>query len=129
MVESEGDVAVCAKRGGEISIVYASEYLNRLSGERIEHECSKLLNSGCRALVINFKDTGLVNSVGISILLGVIDAAEKKKAPVFFTDVSGQTAQLFELLGLTRYVAVVANESAALEQFDRISLIGVGIGH
>ena len=99
---------------GTTAIVYASDYLNKLTGERIERECKKQLDSGCRALVIDFSDTELVNSIGISILLGIIDIAEKSGAQVVFSDVNNQTIQLFDMLGLTRHVALAKNEQEAL---------------
>jgi len=86
---------------GTTAIVYASDYLNKLTGEMIERECRRQLDSGCRALVIDFSDTQLVNSIGISILLGIIDIAEKSGAQVVFSDVNNQTIQLFDMLGLT----------------------------
>src|SRR2546430_424262 len=63
--------------GGGVAIVYAGDYVNKLSGQRIERECLLRIEGGCRALVINFRDTELVNSIGVSILLGVIDAVEE----------------------------------------------------
>src|SRR5438128_5085074 len=91
---------------GTTAVIYASDYLNKLTGERIERECKKQLDSGCRALVIDFSDTQLVNSIGISILLGIIDIAEKSGAVVVFSDVNNETVQLFEMLGLTRHVVL-----------------------
>jgi len=57
----------------------------------------------------------LVNSIGISILLGIIDIAEKKAALVVFSDVNNQTIELFEMLGLTRHVVLAKNEEEALD--------------
>jgi anti-anti-sigma factor len=105
---------VQARCVGETAIIYASEYLNKLSGERIERECKRQLESGRRALVINFRDTDLVNSIGVSILMGVIDAAEQSDAQLIFCDVSSHNAHLFEMLGLTRHVSLVADEDEAL---------------
>jgi anti-anti-sigma factor len=99
---------------GTTAVIYASDYLNKLTGERIERECKRQLDSGCRALVINFSDTELVNSIGISILLGIIDIAEKNGARVIFSDLNNQTIQLFEMLGLTRHVALARDEEEAL---------------
>jgi anti-anti-sigma regulatory factor len=95
--------------------VYAGDYLNKLSGERIERECRLQLEAGRRALVINFRETELVNSIGISILLGVIDAAENVGAQLVFSDMNSQTVQLFEMLGLTRLVALAKDEQEALD--------------
>ena len=103
---------------GETTIIYASDYLNKLSGERVERECKRQLEAGCRALVINFRDTELVNSIGVSILMGVIDAAERNSARVVFSDVNNQTADLFEMLGLTRHVSLARDGSEALSLLD-----------
>lgn len=99
---------------GTTAVVYASDYLNKLTGEKIERECRRQLDCGCRALVIDFSDTKLVNSIGISILLGIIDVAEKSGARIVFSEVNNQTIQLFEMLGLTRHVALAKDESEAL---------------
>jgi anti-anti-sigma factor len=100
--------------GGEVAVVYAGDYVNKLSGQRIERECLLKLEAGCRALIINFRGTELVNSIGVSILLGVIEAAERRGAPVVFAGLSRHTVRLFELLGLTRLVVTAESEEAAL---------------
>ena len=99
---------------GTTAVVYASDYLNKLTGEKIERECRRQLDCGCRALVIDFSDTQLVNSIGISILLGIIDVAEKNDARVVFSEVNNQTVELFEMLGLTRHVLLAKDEREAL---------------
>ena len=108
------DTTVQARRVGEAAIIYASDYLNKLSGERIERECKRQLETGSRTLIINFRDTELVNSIGVSILVGVIDAAEQNTAQLIFSNVNSHTVKLFEMLGLTRHVSIAANEDEAL---------------
>jgi anti-anti-sigma factor len=114
---------------GTTAVVYASDYLNKLTGERIERECKKQLDSGARALVIDFGDTELVNSIGISILLGIIDIAEKSGAMVVFSDVNSETAQLFEMLGLTRHVVLARNEQEALSSLATPPTQTQAMGH
>jgi len=114
MADTAAETPVQTRCIGDTAIIYASDYLNKLSGERIERECKRQLEAGCRALVINFRDTELVNSIGVSILMGVIDAAEQNQARLIFSDVNSHTAQLFEMLGLTRHVSVVKDETEAL---------------
>jgi len=106
--------SIQARRVGDAAIIYASDYLNKLSGERIERECKRQLESGRRALIINFRDTELVNSIGVSILVGVIDAAEQNTAQLIFSEMNNHTAELFQMLGLTRHVSFAASEDEAL---------------
>jgi anti-anti-sigma factor len=91
---------------GETATVFATDYLNKLSGERIERECKRQLDAGAKTLVVNFAETEIVNSIGVSILLGVIDAASNAGAKVVFSDVNNDTIELFEMLGLTNHVTV-----------------------
>src|SRR5438309_11278481 len=113
-MEAIGSESVRSRRVGDTAVIYAGDYLNKLSGERVERECKRQLESGCRALVINFRDTELVNSIGVSILMGVIEAAEQAGARLIFSDVDDHMANLFEMLGLTRHVTVVKDETEAL---------------
>lgn len=112
------DVNVQARRVGETAVIYASDYLNKLSGERIERECKRQFDAGRQAVVINFRDTELVNSIGVSILMGVIDAAEQSHARLVFCDVNSQSASLFEMLGLTNHVQIAGDEHEALSWIE-----------
>ncbi len=114
MAEPLADASRPAEGPEEVAVVYAGDYVNKMSGQRIERECLTRMERGCRALVINFRDTELVNSIGVSILLGVIDAAERRGARVAFSNVGPHTFKLFELLGLTRLVVLAESEEAAL---------------
>lgn len=108
--------------GGEgVAVVYAGDYVNKLNGQRIERECVTRIELGCRALVINFRDTEIVNSIGVSILLGVIDLAERRGARVAFSNVSRHTVKLFEFLGLTRLVVMADSEEAALATLEEFA--------
>jgi anti-anti-sigma factor len=91
---------------GERSVIFAGDYLNKLTGEQIEYECRRRLETGCKELVVDFSKTELVNSVGISILLGVIDVAQTNGAKVVFSDMKDETLELFDMLGLTKHVTL-----------------------
>jgi anti-anti-sigma factor len=129
MAELATGSQVRSRSVGDLAVIYAGDYLNKLSGERIERECRRQLEMGCRALIINFRETELVNSIGISILLGVIDAAESTGAQLVFSDVNNQTAQLFEMLGLTRHVALAADEDEALTTLTEFMAAPKAAGH
>lgn len=99
--------SITAEPIGETATVYAGDYLNKLSGETIERECRQKLSAGARKLVVDFSETEIVNSIGVSILLGVIDAAQDAGAEVVFSEVKSETQELFEMLGLTNHVQLL----------------------
>ena len=129
MAELATGSIVRSRSVGDLAVIYAGDYLNKLSGERIERECRRQLEDGCRALIINFRETELVNSIGVSILLGVIDAAESIGARLIFSDVNHQTVQLFEMLGLTRHVALAKDEQEALATLTEFASTQRAAGH
>lgn len=93
-------------------IVKADDYLNKLTGERIERECKVRLEEGYRKLVVDLSQTELVNSIGVSILLGIIDSAKNAGAEVTLSGVNHDTVELFEMLGVNRHAEVLtAKES------------------
>ncbi|MEO7658151.1 MAG: STAS domain-containing protein [Pyrinomonadaceae bacterium] len=106
MFTSNG-LADSGELGCERSEVFAGDYFNKLSGEQIEFECRRQLEAGCKKLIVNFSKTEIVNSIGISILLGVIDTASNNGAKVVFSDVNETTVELFDMLGLTKHVDIV----------------------
>ena len=91
---------------GKTATVFAGDYLNKLTGEAVERECKRRIDAGCKNIVVNFAETELVNSIGVSILLGVIDAASEAGANIIFSDVNENTIQLFEMLGVTNHVVI-----------------------
>lgn len=99
--------ALSAQLSGDKAVIFAGDYLNKLTGEQIEYECRRRIEGGCKELIVNFSQTELVNSIGISILLGVIDIASKNGAKVAFSDVREDTVELFEMLGLTKHVEIL----------------------
>jgi len=92
----------------QTAIVYAGDYLNKLTGEAVERECRERLKQGCEELVVDFSKTEIVNSVGVSILLGIIDSAASSGAKVRFSEVREETVELFDMLGISKHVAVNA---------------------
>jgi anti-anti-sigma regulatory factor len=90
----------------ETATVFAGDYLNKLTGEKIERDCKTKLEEGYKQLIVSFKHTEIVNSIGVSILLGVIDSATNVGAKIVFSEVNDDNFALFEMLGLTNHVTV-----------------------
>ncbi len=97
-----------------VGIIYPGPYLNQLRGEGIEQCCQELLARGVRHLVINFEETELVNSIGISILLGVIEAVNEASGTLMLSNLNDSNRELFEMLGLLSHVRMAETEERAL---------------
>lgn len=87
-------------------VIKTGDYLNKLTGEQIEYECRRKLDAGAKEIVLDFGETELVNSIGISILLGIVDVAAERGARIICSDVREETVELFEMLGVTKHVTL-----------------------
>jgi anti-anti-sigma factor len=97
------------------AVIYPGPYLNQLKGEDIERSCEELLARGVRHIVINFEETELINSIGISILLGIIEAVNEARGMLVLSALSTSNRELFEMLGLLSHVRIEETEASALQ--------------
>jgi anti-anti-sigma regulatory factor len=56
----------------------------------------------------------LINSIGISILLGVIEAVNEARGTLVLSNLAQSNRELFEMLGLLAHVRIESSEAAAL---------------
>ena len=103
------------------AVIYPGPYLNQLRGEGIESRCQELLEQGVRRIVINFEETELINSIGISILLSVIEAVNDAEGVLVLSNLNTSNRELFEMLGLMSHVRVAETEEGALVNVYRPS--------
>lgn len=108
MTETFGDVAVIRPQG----------YLNNIVGEKLEKECNECINRGMKALVLDFSKVEFINSIGISILLSIMETLGKSNGKLCFSSLSSAHKDTFDMLGLTKYAQIFKNESEALRFFN-----------
>lgn len=97
-----------------VAVIYPGPYLNQLRGEGLEGRCQELLAGGVRSIVINFEETELINSIGISILLGIIETVNESRGTLVLSNLSASNRELFEMLGLLTHVRIEETEARAL---------------
>ena len=100
------------------AILYPGSYLNQLRGEDIEERCQELIEQGVRHIVLNFEETELINSIGISILLGVVETVHDAQGSLVITNLNQSSRELFEMLGLLGYIKVEETEERALQELS-----------
>lgn len=114
-------VEVKAKVIDGAAVIYPGEYLNKLRGEIIERRCQEFLQEGIRRVVINFEETELINSIGISILLGVIETVQAAEGTLLLTNLNESNQELFEMLGLTAHVCIAKSEQGAIDALHSVA--------
>ena len=95
-------------------VVYTDNYLNDIEGEKLEDTCDVFLNKGKRKIVIDFTSTELVNSIGISILVGIMEKVKKKNGVLFFSSLKKVNSDIFNMLGLAKFITIFQTEEEAI---------------
>lgn len=100
---------------GDVVLFKVQGYLNDLGGEEIEKLFKKAVKEGHRKFVIDFGKIAYINSIGVSFLVGIMEATREKTLKVCFTALSQINGELFEMVGLKKYAATFVSNSEALE--------------
>lgn len=98
---------------GDVAIVRTDGYINNLGAERIEQECEGLIERGLRKIVINFEKSPIINSMGLSILIGIIEKMIEISGVLAFTNLTPVNAETMEIMGLTQYAQIYRSEEEA----------------
>ncbi len=112
---------VSSKEIGDTAVIYPQGYLNNVTGESLVQECTEHIEKGTKKIVISFSKTELINSIGISMLLSIIEKLLNTGGELCFTDMSKMLKDTFEMLGLTQYITSFDTEAEALNYLKAVS--------
>jgi stage II sporulation protein AA (anti-sigma F factor antagonist) len=102
---------------GPVLVVRTKGYLNDLGAEQVDTICSEHLEKGVKKIVINLDQSPLINSIGISILIGVIEAIEEAEGALAFTNLTPTNRKTFEMMGLLQFAQAFDAEQDAVTAF------------
>ena len=105
---------VSGERRGDVALIWTDGYINNQGGEEIAREAYAQLDTGARALVLNLQKTRIVNSIGISILIEVLEKVMDRKGVLAFSNLTPTIDKTFRIMGLAQYAAIYPTEEEAL---------------
>jgi anti-anti-sigma factor len=106
---------VTAERRGDVAVLWTDGYINNQGGEEIAREAYSQLEGGARALVMNLEKTRIVNSIGISILIEVLERVMDRKGVLAFCGLTPTIDKTFRIMGLAQYATIYRTQEEALQ--------------
>ena len=97
--------------------MYVNGYLNDLMGEQVERAVCDLLEAGRHGIVLDFTETRLINSIGISFLIGIVDQMRERNGTLAFCSLARIHREIFQVTGVSRYIRIFDSEAEALAFF------------
>lgn len=119
MTAQPDDLSIPIETYDDYTIIRPAGYLNALAGDRIDKVCRRLLDDGTRYVIINFREVSMVNTIGISVLVGIIEKVLEHNGLVYFTELGATDRQIFEVLNLTTVALIFDSDEDACEHLGR----------
>jgi anti-anti-sigma factor len=97
-----------------MAVIYTEGYINNQGGEEIARAAYGLLDEGYKSLLLNLTGTRIINSIGISILIEIIEKMLEVQGRLAFCALTPTIEKTFHIMGLAQYAAIFADEPAAV---------------
>ncbi len=78
-------------------------YINNHGGEKISEEALKHINEGVKTVILDLKDSKVVNSIGISLLIEVIEKLNQIDGKMVFINLDPTIEKTFTIMGLFQF--------------------------
>ena len=112
------ELKVVIERRGDGAVLYTKGYINNVGGEEIANQAYKLMDEGVHKLLLNLRETKIVNSIGISILIEIIEKMIEKGGKIAFCSLTPVIYKTFHIMGLANYAAIFDTEEAATQNLE-----------
>lgn len=98
-------------------IITTSGYVNNVGGEAIANEFAPHFEKGIKEVVINLADSKVVNSIGMSFLLEILDQLQDVGGKMVFTNLDPAVDKMLTIMGLFKFAGKEATVEDALKSF------------
>jgi anti-sigma B factor antagonist len=98
-----------------LAVVYTEGYINNQGGEEIAKVAYRLIDDGHKCVLLNLAGTKIVNSIGISILIEIIEKMLEIDGKLAFCSLTPTIEKTFHIMGLAQYASIYPDEVTAAE--------------
>jgi anti-anti-sigma factor len=114
------ELRVAVERKPNGAILYTKGYINNVGGEEIANRAYELMDDGVRTVLLNLRETKIVNSIGISILIEIIEKMMEKGGRIAFCCLTPVIHKTFQIMGLANYATIFPAEEEAITELKLV---------
>ena len=103
-------------RRDALAVIQTEGYINNQGGEEIARAAYELLESGYRRLLLDLTGTKIINSIGISILIEIIEKMLEVDGKLAFCALTSTIEKTFHIMGLAQYASIYPDQTTAVTQ-------------
>jgi len=91
----------------DILIIKTEGYINNDGGEKILAEFEKYFNDGITKVLVDIENSKVVNSIGISYLIEIIEKLNDNNGVLYFCNMDSAVEKTFTIMGLFQFAKKV----------------------
>jgi anti-anti-sigma factor len=95
-------------------VITTSGYVNNVGGEAIATEFSKHFSAGVKEVVVNLGQSKVVNSIGMSFLIEMIEQLQEVDGRLMFTNLDPAVDKMLSIMGIFKFAGKAPNVEDAL---------------
>jgi anti-anti-sigma factor len=100
-------------------VIATSGYINNVGGEAIAAEFNKYFQQGKKLIVINLAQSKVVNSIGTSFLIEIIEQLEEAGGKLIFTNMDPAIDKMLSIMGLFKFAGKEQSVDDALSALSQ----------
>ena len=108
------DFQLEVKEVGDVVVISTDGYLNNIGGEKVSEVCDQYMQKGKNKFLIDLTKTSVVNSIGVSILIEIIEKLQEVDGKLAYCNLASIVAKTFNIMGLTKYSTIYETEEAGI---------------
>ena len=101
-----------------VGLIAAAGYINNEGGQAIADAAFELIGKGCSTLLIDLEGTRIINSIGVSILLEIMEKLLEENGALAFCNLTPTISKTFEIMGLVQYASVYPDRQTARSELE-----------
>lgn len=113
----EQEFALTSEVQDNCLVIATSGYVNNKGGEALAQEFAKHFEKGITRVVINLAQSKVVNSIGMSFLIEIIERLEEAGGKMVFTNLDPGVEKMLSIMGLFNFAGKEKTVQDALNSF------------
>ena len=113
----EQPFALTSELRGSRLIIATSGYVNNIGGEAIAKEFDRHFQQNVKEIVINLAQSKVVNSIGMSFLLEIIEKLHEVEGKLVFSNLDPAVDKMLTIMGLFEFAGKAPDVESALKLF------------
>jgi len=113
----EQEFTLTTELRGDCLIIATAGYVNNVGGESIAREFAGHFENGIKKVIVNLGQSKVVNSIGLSFLIDIVDQLNDAGGKLIFTNLDPAVDKMLTIMGLFQFAGKESSVDDALKEF------------